>query len=74
MLMRSLPNLSMVRRLNGANSNTEGWALYCEQLMLDEGYGGGDSKSKLRRKVAQLNGRSCVMFAGSPALNSTRRA
>jgi len=56
MLMRSLPNLSMVRRLNGANSNTEGWALYCEQLMLDEGYGREDSTSKLWRKFAQLKG------------------
>jgi uncharacterized protein (DUF885 family) len=28
-----------VRRLFGANSNSEGWAHYCEQMMLDEGYG-----------------------------------
>jgi uncharacterized protein (DUF885 family) len=28
-----------VRRLVGANSNSEGWAHYCEQMMLDEGYG-----------------------------------
>ncbi|MFO1400150.1 MAG: DUF885 domain-containing protein [Steroidobacteraceae bacterium] len=28
-----------VRRLFGANSNAEGWAHYCEQMMLDEGYG-----------------------------------
>ena len=28
-----------VRRLIGANSNAEGWAHYCEQMMLDEGYG-----------------------------------
>jgi uncharacterized protein (DUF885 family) len=28
-----------VRKLIGANSNEEGWAHYCEQMMLDEGYG-----------------------------------
>jgi uncharacterized protein (DUF885 family) len=28
-----------VRQLFGANSNAEGWAHYCEQMMLDEGYG-----------------------------------
>ncbi|HWW19775.1 MAG TPA: DUF885 domain-containing protein [Steroidobacteraceae bacterium] len=28
-----------VRKLIGANSNAEGWAHYCEQMMLDEGYG-----------------------------------
>ena len=28
-----------VRKLFGANSNAEGWAHYCEQMMLDEGYG-----------------------------------
>jgi uncharacterized protein (DUF885 family) len=28
-----------VRRLIGASSNAEGWAHYCEQMMLDEGYG-----------------------------------
>ncbi len=29
---------SRVRKLIGANSNAEGWAHYCEQMMLDEGY------------------------------------
>ncbi|MFP5226234.1 MAG: DUF885 domain-containing protein [Acidobacteriota bacterium] len=31
-------NLSTVRKLTGANTNVEGWAHYCEQMMLDEGY------------------------------------
>jgi uncharacterized protein (DUF885 family) len=30
---------SRVRKLLGASSNDEGWAHYCEQMMLDEGYG-----------------------------------
>lgn len=30
---------SKVRKLIGCDSNSEGWAHYCEQMMLDEGYG-----------------------------------
>jgi len=30
---------SNIRKLLGANTNIEGWAHYCEQMMLDEGYG-----------------------------------
>jgi uncharacterized protein (DUF885 family) len=30
---------SRVRKLLGAATNVEGWAHYCEQMMLDEGYG-----------------------------------
>jgi uncharacterized protein (DUF885 family) len=29
---------SKIRKLTGANTNVEGWAHYCEQMMLDEGY------------------------------------
>ncbi len=29
---------SKIRKLIGANTNIEGWAHYCEQMMLDEGY------------------------------------
>ena len=29
---------SKVRKLIGANTNIEGWAHYCEQMMLDQGY------------------------------------
>lgn len=36
-----------VRKMLGASSNSEGWAHYCEQMMLDEGYGGGDPKLRL---------------------------
>jgi uncharacterized protein (DUF885 family) len=38
---------SKVRKLLGANSNDEGWAHYCEQMMIDEGYGNGDLKLRL---------------------------
>jgi uncharacterized protein (DUF885 family) len=30
---------SKVRKILGASTNDEGWAHYCEQMMLDEGYG-----------------------------------
>ena len=30
---------STIRKLIGANTNIEGWAHYCEQMMLDQGYG-----------------------------------
>ncbi|MCU1236994.1 MAG: hypothetical protein JWP63_4961, partial [Candidatus Solibacter sp.] len=38
---------SKVRKLLGCSSNAEGWAHYTEQMMLDEGYGGGDLKLRL---------------------------
>jgi len=41
---------SKVRKLLGASSNSEGWAHYCEQMMIDEGYGAGD----LRLRLGQL--------------------
>jgi len=46
---------SKIRKLLGANTNIEGWAHYCEQMMLDEGYGApgigakDDRESKLIR-------------------------
>jgi uncharacterized protein (DUF885 family) len=43
--MQTIP--SKVRKLLTANSNAEGWAHYCEQMMLDEGYGNGDLKLRL---------------------------
>ncbi|HVW84271.1 MAG TPA: DUF885 domain-containing protein, partial [Bryobacteraceae bacterium] len=38
---------SKARKLIGANTYLEGWAHYCEQMMLDEGYGNGDLKLRL---------------------------
>lgn len=47
------PN-SKPRKLLGAGSNIEGWAHYTEQMMLEEGYGGGDSKLKLGQLLDAL--------------------
>jgi uncharacterized protein (DUF885 family) len=38
---------SMVRKLFGAASNSEGWAHYTEQMMLDEGFHNNDPKYRL---------------------------
>src|SRR5262249_34880907 len=48
-----------VRKLIGAHSNSEGWAHYCEQMMLDEGYGefragAGNTREVLRLRLGQL--------------------
>jgi uncharacterized protein (DUF885 family) len=38
---------SKVRKLMYTTSNVEGWAHYAEQMMIDEGFGGGDPKQRL---------------------------
>ena len=45
-----------VRMLLGASSNAEGWADYCEQMMLDEGYGqpGTGAKDARESKFIRL--------------------
>ena len=47
---------SRVRKLLGASSNAEGWAHYCEQMMLDEGYGqpGAGAKDAREAKFLRL--------------------
>jgi uncharacterized protein (DUF885 family) len=38
---------SDVRKVYSANTNVEGWAHYCEQMMLDEGFHAGDPSYRL---------------------------
>lgn len=38
---------SKVRKLLGSNTNSEGWAHYVEDMIFDEGYGGGEPKLRL---------------------------
>jgi uncharacterized protein (DUF885 family) len=47
---------SKVRKLLGANTNSEGWAHYCEQMMLDAGYGqpGMGAKDAREAKLLRL--------------------
>jgi len=45
---------SRVRKLLGANTNVEGWAHYCEQMMLDAGYGQPGTGAKDEREAKFL--------------------
>ena len=47
---------SRVRKLLGANTDVEGWAHYCEQMMLDAGYGqpGAGAKDERESKFLRL--------------------
>jgi len=47
---RAHPDWSLTRRMAETYSTTEGWAHYAEQMMVEQGLGGGDPKLK----VAQL--------------------
>ncbi|HEX3468610.1 MAG TPA: DUF885 domain-containing protein, partial [Candidatus Elarobacter sp.] len=46
-VLHKTEKLSLVRALAGNPSYTEGWAHYCEQMMVDEGLGNGDPKTRL---------------------------
>lgn len=45
---------SKVRKLLGSGSNSEGWAHYCEQMMLDEGYGTNGSAPAIKESHKEL--------------------
>jgi uncharacterized protein (DUF885 family) len=45
---------SRVRKLLGANTNVEGWAHYCEQMMLEAGYGRPGTGAKDDREAKFL--------------------
>ncbi|HEX3867527.1 MAG TPA: DUF885 domain-containing protein, partial [Gemmatimonadaceae bacterium] len=51
------------RKLLAANSNVEGWAHYAEQMMVDEGFGGGDPKVRLAQLEEALL-RDCRWVVG----------
>jgi len=51
------------RKLLGASSNSEGWAHYSEQMMIEEGFGGGDPKIHLAQLSAALL-RDCRFVVG----------
>lgn len=56
-------NLSLTRRILSSASFAEGWAHYDEQMIVDEGWGGGDPRVRL----AQLDGaliRECRYVVG----------
>ena len=46
---------SRLRQVFGAGTNTEGWAHYCEQMMVEQGYGEGDPRCQLAQLSQALN-------------------
>jgi len=51
----SLRNVnSRVRAALGCRSNIEGWAHYCEQMMVEEGFGGGNPRTALAQEWLAL--------------------
>ena len=56
-------NPDRVRTIYHSGSNAEGWALYCEQMMLDEGLHNGDPRYRLAQlQMAMM--RACRYLAG----------
>jgi len=51
------------RKLYGCGTNSEGWAHYTEQMMVDEGFGGGDPKIRLAQLQEALL-RDCRYVVG----------
>ena len=56
-------NPVLVRALYSSGANAEGWALYCEQMMLDEGLHRGDPKYRLAQLQMALL-RACRYLVG----------
>jgi uncharacterized protein DUF885 len=57
-------NLSLTRKLLGSSVFAEGWAHYCEQMIVDQGWGGGDPHVRLAQLGLALlrEGRFIVGF------------
>jgi len=55
--------LSPIRRLMASTTFAEGWAHYAEQMMVDEGYGGGDPRVRLAQLQLALQ-RECRYLVG----------
>ncbi|MCA1613777.1 MAG: DUF885 domain-containing protein, partial [Acidobacteria bacterium] len=53
-LLASRRTPSRVRSALGSAAFVEGWAHYCEQMMLDEGFGGGEPRLRLAQLHAAL--------------------
>lgn len=56
-------NSDPVRTIYHSGANSEGWALYCEQMMLDEGLHGGDPRYRLAQLQMALM-RACRYLVG----------
>ena len=76
-VMQEMPGLPRFRqdRIFGANSaNTEGWALYAEQLATENGWYEGDLKGQIGQLEAELfRARRLVVDTGIHAMKWTRQ-
>jgi len=61
--LKNNPELSKVRKLTGAGSNSEGWAHYAETMVLDEGLYKDDPRYRLAQLVDALL-RDCRYIVG----------
>jgi len=52
--VKNNPDLSKVRKLTGAGSDSEGWAHYSEQMVLDEGLSNNDPRFRLAQLTDAL--------------------
>jgi uncharacterized protein (DUF885 family) len=67
---------SKIRKVLGANTNIEGWAHYCEQMMLDEGYAAapaGASAEEVRKaKLIRLGQLMDALLRDARFVNSIK--
>src|SRR5271156_6343887 len=67
-------DLSQVRKIITSNTNVEGWAHYCEQMMLDEGYGqpGTGAKDEREAKLIRLGQLQDALLRDARFVNSIK--
>jgi uncharacterized protein (DUF885 family) len=65
---------SKIRKLLGANTNIEGWAHYCEQMMLDQGYGqpGAGANNEREAKLIRLGQLQDALLRDARFVNSIK--
>ena len=69
---------SRLRQALRCGTNTEGWAHYCEQMMVEEGYGGGDPRIELAqlelalRRIGRLIAGISLHTGGMSLADATR--
>jgi uncharacterized protein (DUF885 family) len=65
---------SKVRKLVGASTNIEGWAHYCEQMMLDEGFGrpGAGAADEHEAKLIRLGQLQDALLRDARFINSIK--
>ena len=61
--LKNNPQLTKVRKLTGAGTNSEGWAHYSEEMVLDEGLYNNDPRYRLAQLVDALL-RDCRYIVG----------